>query len=434
MLAQQGKITGFIRPPPDIRVIVDKTAGFVAKHGEHMEAKIMDKEAGNSKFGFLKQEDPYHAYYRHKVQEIRTGVSVSEAAPAAAEVAEAVPAPVVAPAPPAPAGVTAVQRGGASCLPNPLSRALQSFDPARPVKDVFTLPVPAGESALGLETIKLTAQFTAAGGKDFLRQLSAREFRNPTFDFLRPNNALFGYFTALVDAYSRVVHANAALKERVEAAAASGFPTLERGVHRLEFARSEESKMRAAEVEAASAAAAAAAIDWHDFVIVESIAFPIDEDLTALDLGEEVAEAKDSEGAEEDVDMDTEEGGASGAKLNIRYDFVPAAGVPTGVAAPTHFMDPRTGQLLPIGNATEHMRIDLLDPRWKEDKERAAAKQAHTNLLNSEQVSENLRRLAASRGDVFRGDGGPDGSGGSVVAAGPSSVAGGQAKRPRQAE
>lgn len=52
--------------------IVDKTATFVAKNGVEFENKIKEKEAMNAKFAFLNPADPYHAYYRHKVNEIET--------------------------------------------------------------------------------------------------------------------------------------------------------------------------------------------------------------------------------------------------------------------------------------------------------------------------------------------------------------------------
>lgn len=53
--------------------IVDKTASFVARNGPEFEARIRQNELGNPKFNFLNTGDPYHAYYQHKVQEIREG-------------------------------------------------------------------------------------------------------------------------------------------------------------------------------------------------------------------------------------------------------------------------------------------------------------------------------------------------------------------------
>ena len=53
------------------------------------------------------------------------------------------------------------------------------------------------------DIIKLTAQFVARNGQRLLNGLSERESKNSQFDFLKPNHHLFGYFTNLVDSYSK---------------------------------------------------------------------------------------------------------------------------------------------------------------------------------------------------------------------------------------
>ena len=62
---------GLIVPPPEIRSIVEKTAQFVARNGENFEHKIRQNEMNNPKFNFLKDEDPYNGYYKHKVSVIQ---------------------------------------------------------------------------------------------------------------------------------------------------------------------------------------------------------------------------------------------------------------------------------------------------------------------------------------------------------------------------
>lgn len=65
------------------------------------------------------------------------------------------------------------------------------------------------------QIIKLTAQYTAASGRQFLAGLAQREQRNPMFDFLKPTHLLFSYFTALVDCYSKILTPVAAQKARI---------------------------------------------------------------------------------------------------------------------------------------------------------------------------------------------------------------------------
>ena len=45
----------------------------------------------------------------------------------------------------------------------------------------------------------------ARNGKGFLTDLATREARSVEFNFLKPTHSLFGFFTALCDAYSRVL-------------------------------------------------------------------------------------------------------------------------------------------------------------------------------------------------------------------------------------
>ena len=64
---------GIIKPPPEIRAVVDKTALFVAKHGKEFEQKIIDKASGTEDPPHRSltscAPDPYNAYYEFKIKE-----------------------------------------------------------------------------------------------------------------------------------------------------------------------------------------------------------------------------------------------------------------------------------------------------------------------------------------------------------------------------
>ena len=65
------KIEGIIIPPPEIRAVIDKTAQFVARNGKGFEKKVLSSNDGKTaKFNFLKTYDPYNAYYEMKIREI----------------------------------------------------------------------------------------------------------------------------------------------------------------------------------------------------------------------------------------------------------------------------------------------------------------------------------------------------------------------------
>lgn len=63
---------------------------------------------------------------------------------------------------------------------------------------------------------------------------------------------------------------------------------------------------------------------------------------------------------------------------------------------------PNCRQQIPLDELQEHMRIELLDPRWKEQKAKAESRYATTNLSTAD-VANNLKRLASQRSDVFDG-------------------------------
>lgn len=67
---------------------------------------------------------------------------------------------------------------------------------------------------------------------------------------------------------------------------------------------------------------------------------------------------------------------------------------------------PNCNQQVPYNELQEHMRIELLDPRWKEQKAKAESRYATTNLSTAD-VANNLKRFASQRSDVFDATGMP---------------------------
>jgi splicing factor 3A subunit 1 len=65
----QGKVVGVIIPPPEIRAVIDKTSIYVAKGGKSFEQRVLEsKEGKTAKFNFMREMDPYHAYYEQKIR------------------------------------------------------------------------------------------------------------------------------------------------------------------------------------------------------------------------------------------------------------------------------------------------------------------------------------------------------------------------------
>eukprot|EP01138_Halocafeteria_seosinensis_P010890 gb/GECG01011123.1/.p1 GENE.gb/GECG01011123.1/~~gb/GECG01011123.1/.p1 ORF type:complete len:512 (+),score=123.78 gb/GECG01011123.1/:1-1536(+) len=422
---------GVIRPPPEIRAIVDKTAEFVARNGAEFEQKIAEKQQGNTKFNFLKESDPYHAYYVQQVELYRQGKQPQqqqqqpetdgkqEAESATEQKADATETQ-------SSAGDTK-KLSSKVALITPYLEAKKKIPggseaPEAPPSFQFMLDPPPGISPAKLETIKLTAQYTAVSGRSFLTELSSKEEGNQEFDFLRPNNQLFPFFTSLVEKYSSMVKGPKDLRDKVAHMAEHKFSVFEKSVWRAEHKRVEEQRKAAERAETEGEQLAMADIDWHDFVVVDTINFnDDDEGLPAPssqpaprqhqpDISAKPAAAAPQKDDDDGMDTDSDESEHDTEMKPVEDDdeklnVVPEESYQPKVAqnrpnAPT-IVHPQTGREIPVDNLNENMRIEFMDPKYREETQRALEKHKTTNYLGGEDVAENLQRLAARRSDIF---------------------------------
>ena len=61
---------------------------------------------------------------------------------------------------------------------------------------------------------------------------------------------------------------------------------------------------------------------------------------------------------------------------------------------------PNCKEQIPYDQLEQHMKVELLDPRWREQKAKAESRFSTTNLSTVD-VANNLKRLASHRDDVF---------------------------------
>ncbi|KAM7359831.1 splicing factor 3a subunit 1 isoform 2-T4 [Cochliomyia hominivorax] len=253
-----GPIIGIIYPPPEVRNIVDKTASFVARNGPEFEARIRQNELGNPKFNFLSSGDPYHTYYRHKVNEFREGKDAS-----------------------APSVVSGIKQLSVTSAAQQKQQELlkqvaeQQFVPKDPPPEFEFIADPPSISALDLDIVKLTAQFVARNGRQFLTNLMNREQRNFQFDFLRPQHSLFQYFTKLLEQYTKILIPPKDLLGKLRAESSPGRTSmnivLEQVKYRANWQKHQEAQRRREEEKIEKERVAYAQIDWHDFVVVETV-------------------------------------------------------------------------------------------------------------------------------------------------------------------
>ena len=53
-----------VPPPPDVKLIIDKMADYVARNGPEFE--IVVRRRNDDRFRFVESDHPHHAYYVHK--------------------------------------------------------------------------------------------------------------------------------------------------------------------------------------------------------------------------------------------------------------------------------------------------------------------------------------------------------------------------------
>ncbi|KAI0340612.1 hypothetical protein BDW22DRAFT_1360020 [Trametopsis cervina] len=430
--------SGLILPPPDIKSVIDRTASFVARSANppQFEDKIRENQRQDPKFSFLNPADPYHAYYRHRMEKVIRGEIDDEAAP---------------------------------------EKEAQPKDEAAPVKEIdpgLEPPVPefildvTNINAIDLDTMKLTALFTARRGRAFLHALSTREARNYQFDFLKPTHSLFSHFNRLVEQYSKVLHPPKEIlheiKERGQEGARWKDLEIARKRARWEHLKREKDRKRADDKEAEQIAFAE--IDWHDYAIVQTIEFTVAdaaselpppmsvqevENMTlaqkrmaamimettaeeveavrarqaAADAEAAAAVAEDDAAMEESDDEDKEiqdrkkreeeerqreleraraiqaSSLEAGGPMKIRTDYVPKLGKGRNEKMTTCTI---CGQQIPVDELQEHMRIELLDPRWKSQRDVLEARKAQASeLQRGANVVSSLKNLARTRVDIF---------------------------------
>ncbi|KAF0701425.1 hypothetical protein As57867_008097, partial [Aphanomyces stellatus] len=413
--AVHGRVTGIIYPPPEIRAVVDKTAQFVARNGRSFERKIAG-EVISAKFSFLKPNDPYHAYYEHKVEEFETQLNEPEPAksPAAAKEEETSapppPAPAALPSEPAKIEVGVVEKKPIEAV---VSKSLQKIKDKNqpPAEEQFKQKHPT-LTPLDQEIMYLTAQYTAVSGKPFLSGLATREQRNPQFDFLKPTHPLFAYFTFLVESYAKILTAKAQENKKmsgnvlIEAleAGMDRMQVLDRCVHKHEWMRREEEDKQKEAMETDAEKLAYQQIDWHDFVVVETITFDDNDDavpaqLPYLEDNTQMAAASASAAAadDDDMDMDMEEEEVP-SEIKVVDDYVPRGSTVSAAAVNITSVD---GQTISSAEANEHMRILLQAPKYREEKARHLQKVKESPYAPGSAIADNFKRFATKRTDIF---------------------------------
>ncbi|KHO00409.1 Surp module family protein [Metarhizium album ARSEF 1941] len=455
--------SGVVLPPREIRNILEKTAGYVARNGAVFEDRIRDKESANPKFSFLNPSDAYHSFYQWRLDEVKSGRGT---------------------------GVSAGRPGEAAAEPE------KPKGPPKPPDFEFSARMPRINQK-DLEVIRLTALFVAKNGRQFMTQLAQRETGNPQFQFLIPNHTFHNFFQHLIDQYSALIRAaglggeGGKLQEEktaeLERNVKDKFRVLARARQRADHAKFQELERQKKEEEEEKKKEEFSRIDWADFVVVETITFteadetanlPPPTNLSELQYAsledrnkaslsmlrieeampgeeftvgsgpavvpyapspvplqpsygvqqpaqpypqpgqmptvqaqssdypsqrsaqeeEEARRIQERADAQARVQQAHSEARGGAPPMKIRDNYVPRA-AQRGKQASQTALCPNCKQQIPIHELEAHIRIELLDPRWKEQK--AAAESRYSATITGSEIAQNLKRLASQRSDVF---------------------------------
>ena len=391
--------------------------------------------------------------FNREFEEGKNGETVAPSSPSAGVASEETKQAEVVPVP-----TMSVSTSAKASITAPIARFAMNKPSTEPPPFEFTVEHPSGLNALDVDIIKLTAQYTVANGKDFLLGLAVREQRNPQFDFLKPTHMLFSYFTTLVDAYAKVLQPSSEQTERMKAKK-DRMKALESAVHRWEWRRSEEERKKKDAVHVDQERSAFQSIDWFDFTVVETIDFGEDElyeqpkPLGRVEEDEDMEMDEDDDdhlrqaatqrmempqpppfnpnarvqsssssshvAQTEDVNM-VREGGESSIyggggeletemeveietemDLNVVSDYTPRMAGSGPNTGPMTMVDPISGKIIPVDEMSEHMRVQLMDPRWRIEQKRFQEKQRETGYAEGASIADSLQQFARKRGDIF---------------------------------
>src|SRR5690606_20456174 len=118
---------------------------FVGKHGLDIENRIIASNVKNARFKFLRSSDPYHAFYKHKLNEYQAQNQH---------------------------GVEANDDSATGPQPDPLAQLMT------PPEEDYTVILPEGITNEELDTVNLTVRVVARKGRSFLVELTRGEINN----------------------------------------------------------------------------------------------------------------------------------------------------------------------------------------------------------------------------------------------------------------
>lgn len=372
--------------PKDVEEAIQKTVGYVSRHGLSFEERLCAN--GDTMFDFVKPDHMYNLYYRNC---LKKAMKPEEKESSEADT-EATGDKVIEAPPP-----------------------LHFHTPLPPV------------SATDLEIIKTTALAVAANSEhhNYLEKLVAHQQElgnHAQFEFTVKSHTLYPLLCRYIDQYNiliRYLKEQGDDEEGIRSRIENKPPLLERARKRALHARQERATSKQKQKKREEEMLRYASIDWQKFSIVGLIEFDAIDEVRELppplkrsDLLHRSLRAKaEPEHKVEPAEDSTPEQTPSSTKSQPDIDQslpgaqirkgmkIKAAGLSRMKAHETQTLTcPLSGKKIPEEEFDSHLRTLLRDPRYQQQQDNYMRKNfANASSLNSAQVFENIQRLVRKR-------------------------------------
>ncbi|TKY90536.1 hypothetical protein EX895_000534 [Sporisorium graminicola] len=438
---------GIIYPPPDLRRTIDKAAELIAKKDPSFENNIKAAEQNNPKFAFLKDDDAYHAYYASRRDAVRRGETLTPVAPDNQS-----------------AGNASAQQGSTSSAKAAADSPAQAPPEPQPFEFSADLPnITALDLDILRLTALFTARKGRSFATSLLSRESKSyqfEFLRPSHSLFTYFNHLVEQYQnvispspALLDnvklgAYGTTDAALIA-QQRAKASLGAGKGgarphVLEQAKARAEWEKYSREKRKKQDQDQEQQRQAFNEIDWQDFVVVGTVELTeadqhIDlppprslREMETMTLAQKkmASMIMESEAAGDDIEDIQElampgrpststlsqpatasasatpavqEVSGRGGTIKVRKDYVPrglASRVNPSGATPAMTKCPVCGDQVAVDEMAEHVRFELLNPAYREQRQQLEAKKAQQAALQAgADPTYYLKQLASSRAD-----------------------------------
>jgi splicing factor 3A subunit 1 len=411
---------GVIIPPPEVKKLIDKAAALTAKYGSSIENLMQKEERNLPKFSFLKEGDPYRGYYDFKCGQIavnKTDKVKGEESLLGKKRSTIETNPIQNKTIQDTSKKMKTQEDLRKFMEDKKVEKMQNeIDLSKPPpSDQFSINHPNNISSLDADIIKTTALFVSRNGQKFLTALLEREGKNPQFDFLKPQHHMFGYFVQYVDIYKNLLTKTHDAK--LESYASDKDQIMKAAMKRYLYEKKQKENLKKKDQISEQERQQMQMIDWYDFVIVENIDFTPEELANTIPLGS-------SGNYNPNMNVTSYESNIN-LLMNKMHLQIPSHEIESnkpkeplpepGMKIVQNYKKPSqqdtlnlTQQKCPLCGLMilneefeEHIKIELVDPKWKEIHKELNERKIEVNLSGSNEFMNYLGEFSKNRPDLF---------------------------------